>query len=596
MSNMSDIKKYLELLDKNNTYLEEYEIASKIRELAGKEQLIGEDLLEFLAFSYFAESADKKSDWDMYYGPELLGTKADGSIHEFPARESVTEEALNYYKKRADEVNNLSLKYRYSNLVVDFQQKLRIKIDVKYFQSTIDALIELIEKSDLEGIVLIQKLSRAVSLTKTINDLKRLEKLKKASIKLEKKVAEDDKPGLWGFTLGHFQIKGKQLTEDELKDQLDIINHRLERLLKNKQVWPAQCVVELLLQYYSQPPKDCKKILELIKKLYNVYSTNETSNDHPLKVLHYLEEIKNIASNHTDCEEVKKFVEKVQNDINEYDANWEKHLKEVSVKLNIDNKKIEEWIKSIFGAQNQNELNVIFQKVAIHFIQKLDRVNTQLTDLQKKYPFQYLATRRIIGNGGQVIAESSKTEQFDFIQLYSQNLRVQDYFLNIVVNELTKRFTEEEMRAELLKCFLIDTKNHTYIERITKNLYNGNHIEVTALTVPLIEKLIRRLCKLNHENIFQPDETFGGYKYTNLHKLLNSESLKYVFGPLGGEDVVAYLKNTLTIKIGLNLRNDFCHGDNLDQLNAYTAYRLIHILILISLIRKNGERTNKNNI
>lgn len=46
----------------------------------------------------------------------------------------------------------------------------------------------------------IEKWKHALSLALTIHDKERIEKLNKTIINYEEKIAEDDKPGLWGFS------------------------------------------------------------------------------------------------------------------------------------------------------------------------------------------------------------------------------------------------------------------------------------------------------------------------------------------------------------------------------------------------------------
>ncbi len=587
---MQKIKKYLKSLDDEATNLESFEIASRIKEIVGTEELSGNNLLEFLAFSYFESGIDKDSSWDMYFGPEYIGTNKDGSIFEFPSRETITENAWEYYKKRAEDVKNSSLKYRYSNLANDFGKKLGKKLDIKFVQIAIDSAVELCTRADLHGVLLIKIMRRCVSLAKSINDKTRLENLKKTSIKLEKKIGEDESPGLWGFTLDIFFFADKLLSEKELKQQISAHKQRLDRLAKLGKPWAVQCMIELLLKYYSIN-KDCSEQLKLLEMLYETYHSLDNSNDHPIKVLHYLEEIETISHKYADCTEVKNFATRIQKEINEYDPQWDKHLKEFSVKLDIDQEKTNKFVNNLFGSDKYN-VSEVLPRIVVNFIQKSNAVESQLLDLQKNYPFQYLASRQIIGNEGKIIADADKYERFDFIQLYSQNMQIHDYFLGVVFQKFTKRFNKTELKDELVNCILIKKEDYAYLEAMLDSVYSARYVETCATVIPFIEKLIRRLCELNKETIYKPDEHSGGYKYVTLNELLMLPSLPYVFTKLGGDDVVNYLKISLTSKMGLNLRNDFAHGENLNHLNEKVAYRLLHILFLLSLVKKNPHLEN----
>jgi len=584
---MSRIKTYLYTLDKEGSYLEEYQIAGKLRSLSNSKPLKGDDLLEFFAFSYFPSDSGE-SEWGTYYGSEISGTDKNGALAEFPARESITEAAIKYYKKRANETKNASLKYRYSDLVIDFEKKLSKKVDIIYYQYAIDSVITLLKKSDLHGVVLKNMLERAACLAKWVNDKERMNNLKKASIAFEKKVAEDDKPGLWGFTLELFLLENDVLTEEESKKQISILEKRFLSLLKNQKMWAAQCAAILLLEYYSKDTVvNEPRMLEILQNLYDAYKEANKLDNHPLVVIHNLEEVRDLAYKYVSSKIIQEFGDIVQKELTDYKPDWEKVLKKSTVKMNIDNKRIKEFIDSILI---DGPLGLVFVKVAYNFIPKKVDTETQLAKLKKDFPFQYFAERSVIGPEGQIVGNSSdgKIENFDFIQLYAQNLCFQDFFLAKIMVGFFDKYKEEDVLVELKKSLLIEKQDEQYIKAFLDDIYTKKYIEASALITPFIEKMIRRLCRINGEIVSEIDTKYGGYKYSSLNKLLEMDGLKRAFPPRE-EDVSEYLKNTLTAKIGLNLRNDFCHGDNLDRLNVYTAFRLFHILILLSLVRKLKE-------
>ena len=121
-------------------------------------------------------------------------------------------------------------------------------------QLYIDSIIEIAEK-DLHKYSLdaIEKLERALSLALSINDKERINRLIEAIISYERKIGEDDKPGLWGFSY-EFLIKNKKVPISDDKKRAIIIDleKRFDRLLKGNNHWAAQRAALLLVDYHSK--------------------------------------------------------------------------------------------------------------------------------------------------------------------------------------------------------------------------------------------------------------------------------------------------------------------------------------------------------
>jgi len=85
-------------------------------------------------------------------------------------------------------------------LIVDFSPKVLSKsTDIDLFQIIIDSNITICEKFLADPLDCKTKIKRALILAIQTNDQTRISKAKDTIMKLEKDIAIDDKPGLWGF-------------------------------------------------------------------------------------------------------------------------------------------------------------------------------------------------------------------------------------------------------------------------------------------------------------------------------------------------------------------------------------------------------------
>ncbi|ADH60473.1 conserved hypothetical protein [Thermoanaerobacter mathranii subsp. mathranii str. A3] len=199
------IEKFLTDLDTISDKLSEAMIVDKINRFIQKEfeqKPPNTILWEQLAFAFIEDYPKDKSNWGTYFGPMATFSNKEGQIIEYPSIFEITPEIIHYWEQRTQESKHPILKARYSNLVWDFSEKIiNKKPHYSFAQIYVDSVIEIACKDLHEyEIDTIQKLKRALSLALAINDKDRIEKLKDAIINYEKKIAENDKPGLWGFS------------------------------------------------------------------------------------------------------------------------------------------------------------------------------------------------------------------------------------------------------------------------------------------------------------------------------------------------------------------------------------------------------------
>jgi hypothetical protein len=110
--------------------------------------------------------------------------------------------------------------------------------------------------------------------------------------------------------------------------------------------------------------------------------------------------------------------------------------------------------------------------------------------------------------------------------------------------------------------------------------------------MPVIESAVRNLFIVNKAPYIKSNPD-GGYDVKSLNELLAHQLIKDVF-LTSGENVATYLKVLLVNRIGWNLRNDYAHGQNkLAFFNENVANRLVHVLLLLSLVRTKKQTFEK---
>ena len=383
------IKKYLDELDKEASSLRsfhgEYKIAEEIKNILKKEgenyKHSNEDIAEQIAFDFLADYPNDNSGWGTYYGPMFILPDKQGQMFEYPSIQKVTEETLNYWEGRAKESKNPILSSRYADLVIDFSPSvLQESADHRLSHLVIDASIIICEGLLAEPLDCKTKAKRSLNLSIQINDRQRIQKVEKTIISLERKVAVDSKPGLWGFAFkwllldfGHKVVISSQEKEYLIND----LEEKLERIKKDP--WSAEHAVSLLAEHYVNE-KDETNLMRVLGILEKSFKENERINSDALLKVHAFEKIHEVYQKYRDkgFQEAIKATDRISQEIGQLDLNWNKSLKEISVSTKIKNEEIVKFLKAIFGEEDEYELETILSRIVINFLPKQKDIESQL--------------------------------------------------------------------------------------------------------------------------------------------------------------------------------------------------------------------------
>ena len=592
------VKNYLDKLDREAKPLEsfhgEHDIAKEIKNILAEDKdykPTKEDMAEQIAFDFMEDYLNDTSGWGTYHGPMFVLPNNEGQMVEYPSIKRIDQKILNYWSERANETTNPTLTSRYAGLVVDFSPKVvNQNADITLFRFAIDSNIAICEKILADPLDCKTKIRRALVLAIQIGDQGRIAKAKEAIIKLEKGIAVDDKPGLWGFAFKWLILefdKKVSLDESEKNALLIDIEERLERVRTNP--WLTENAVSLLAEYYASE-KDEKNSMRVLGVLEDAFKKDVRTNSDALLKIHSYEQIHEIYRKYANRFPAAEAANKrISQEIGQLDLDWNKSLKEISVETHIPQTEIDNFLATIFGKDEENKLERVMARLALSPLPQKDAIKKQLQDVSSKHPMQFLCTTQIIADDGVPIAKLSTLEEdYDnhFQKHALQYVQFGSFFLSIAIDELKKRFPRETIIDYFQKATLFENEDKDYLARSIFAYWDNDFLVASHLFNPLIECGIRELVKNCGGLILKPNN-IGGYDRVLLPALLkNDEIFENVFSK-SGHNIPFYFRLVLTEKLGMNLRNDFAHGFGKKKFFGRDASdRLFHVLVWLSLVKK----------
>ena len=564
----TEINKFLKYLESISEAVSEHNISERIRNFT--KEKFGQDIPDILiweqmAFDFIEKYPNEKSGWGTYFGPSFVLPNEEGKMVEYPSIQRITSKIISYWEKRAKESTYPIFKARYANLVWDFSEKITgKKPHYSNAQLYIDSIIEIAEK-DLHKYSLdaIEKLERALSLALSINDKERINRLIEAIISYERKIGEDDKPGLWGFSY-EFLIKNKKVPISDDKKRAIIIDleKRFDRLLKGNNHWAAQRAALLLVDYHS---KIRKKILLRYGKLIQ----RQAEKASPLVAGAWLEELYHLYLQYG----MKDEADKISNKIRESGRKAKDELKEIKIPIEISKNGLEKYINWL----TDGDLKTVLQKIAVNYI-------------PKKAPISFLFTHKIMDAEGRPVATvGSLEEDIDghIVLQISQNMQISSIFLRETLNTLIDKFklTTEKIIDYLYESPIFDERRKEFLIEGIEAYLKGNYVVSLHILIPQIEAIIRNLSEKVGIPILKPSRT-GGFFYRTLDELLREKGIIKVLS----EDMCLYFRVLLTDPRGWNLRNEVCHGiSGPERFNQISADRIFHALLCLALVKEKRD-------
>jgi len=581
----NDIGKFFEQISSTLEPLSEDEIYQQIKNFI-KDKFEQKPLLllwEQIAFAFSENYSGNKSEWDTYFGQRW--TNREGRIvYEEPSIQAITPEIISYWEKRVTESKHPVFKARYSNLVWDFSEKIKgEKPHYTIAQIFIDSVIELAEKNlHRYPTDTIKKLERALSLALSINDKERIDKLIDTIINYEEKVAEDHKPGLWGFSY-KLLVKNKkaQINVDKEQKILRDLEERFERLLKGNNYCAAESAGYLLINYYFGH-KDTSKVRNILIRLGTMVLELANKNS-PLFTCIWLEKIHDLYLKYG----LKDEADKILIAVKEYSEKSMPEFKCVETSVKIPEETIEKIINNLI----EGDLKTALRKVAMAYIPRKGTSYEQLKEYSTHAPLYFLFTQKIVDKEGRLIASVGPLEEDIDGQLVlqiSQNMEISSFFLRETLKVLIKKFNLDTkcIMNYLYESPIFDEKRRDFfVQGIEAYLHNDYFVALHIL-IPQIEALIRNLAKKIGLPVLKPSRS-GAFNYRTLDDLLRDKEIINVLT----EDMCLYFRILFTDQRGWNLRNNICHGiSQIEDFNQIFADSVFHALLCLAMVKEKEKK------
>ncbi len=578
----------LQELDGSDAPATESEIRSLIQGLVADSAEVDipfEVRAEGTAFGFCENCADSEGGRGTYFGPMAVFRAKDGSLVEVPSIEAVEPRHVEYWAGRSEVCNNPLLTARYCGLVWDLAKRVTgasppHEIARRYVASLIKVSDEGRDRYD-SGTV--QKLKRAMEVALSLNDVGLVTTCKDAILRLEKRVADDGKAGLWGFSfdllVGHKNI---DLTADELKAIIDDLEGLLDRLCRESEgkmadPWTAKYAAERLAKYYRAAGRgpDVQRVLGRLREAVESVAKEASG----LLAYSLLKEVYSAYRQFGLFEEA----EAVSNRMREVGPAMVDEMREVAVKVEIPRDELDAYVEEITSGGAEA---AVCGAVGA-YIPDGDEIKERMLRQSKEFPLQYLIGSEVLDGRGRVIASVGSLEndlEGNTVRHVADDMRMRVPFLSAVMHRLVERYS---LTADALLDFICQSPafredKRSILRRGLQAYLDGDHLVAVHLLVPQIEDAIREVLELLGGAVLKVGRG-GGFHLRTLDDLLRDGLLAKMLG----DDVTTYFRVLLTDQRGWNLRNDLCHG--LLPGEAYgvaLADRVIHVLLCLSLLRR----------
>ena len=556
-------------------------------------------LYEEIAFA-FMEGSPLPLEWgDSFYKP-LFGyiDSINKQYISYPDIKNITPEMVNYWEQRSSEADNPILQCRYAGLVWDFSQKIRnLEPNIPVAYRFIDSIIQL---ATLGGDPFLKdKLERSLKLAVSINDQQRIISVRDSIIKYEDTHSEDDKIGTWGYSydilIGDRGLYRKTQLETQQEDK---IIKELERKLKkfsdkNSNAYKphsVEYVVTKLAPYYKN--KNDMRSMKRVLLIYRDSFLHGIKNNLVMVGSHWLEKIRKILFQYGLSEETKELESDIRY-LQKEDLNYlQRH--EISIKIP------REQIDSYLSELDRRNLSKALHYIAFTFIPDKKEAEKFVLKSAKKYPSQAIFSRSIMDHTGRKVTEINPMEddlEGHIVHHISQSM---DFYLQLIglgLNHLEKNksLNAHTLSDHLFKSPVFIKANHPIIKEGLIAYFNKNYIVSCSVLIHQIESAIRELVSVGGGVIYQPSNNSKeqGFELRPLGALLRDEAFIKTFEGLN-HNIPYFFRIILTDKRALNLRNSICHGHfTANFLNQGTAIHIIHILLILSILKKSEESSKK---
>ncbi|MGJ8734889.1 MAG: DUF4209 domain-containing protein, partial [Cellulophaga sp.] len=535
---------------------------------------------EIIGFQ-FMENNQNRSDWGTYFGSFARFPQENGTSIEIPSIKDVNGDVIDYWEERANQVVNPVLKARYAGLVWDFASNIKSKKPSHHIAIIyIESLIRIVEDRLQNGIDLIRKIERAISVAISINNKELINKSKEVILALEDEIGENDKPGLWGFSFDVLLDNSKsQLSILEQTTILQKLEQRLVDVTSENELntWASECIITRLAPYYRK-----KNRLNDAQRVLRIYGDAIKNKKEYALILQYKGALKDLQKLYSEYG-MKNESDELLIKIKEIGAKVLDEMQLITSEVQITKEEIDKIIIPITtGTKNE-----VFYKLIHFFTPQIDLVTQSLKESAKKHVLSNLFGKSIIDETGREIANIGTLEEDligNILHYLSQDFQYNSFYTNRIfyrlINELN--YTVDDFINFIKDSAILSESRINVIRKGVQAYFDNDFIVCEHLLIPQIETSIRNLIEQNNGVVLEPS-SLDAFQLKTFNKLLLDDIVKYILG----KDIQIYFRAIYTDPRGWNLRNKICHGlSEPNSSSRSTSERVLHTLLIIGTLRR----------
>jgi lysyl-tRNA synthetase class 1 len=535
----------------------------------------------------FATRPNGDSPWGTYFAPLMTATRDDGTELRTPDVADLDGDVVSHWEQRAAAVKDPVMRARYADLVWDLKKLIaKARPSHTCAQQAIDAYIDATQKSlytmDMEAV---GWLNRALSLSLSINDKQRVEKVISAVFEYYDKVVDPHKIGAWIFPFDTLYDKKDLLTpeqHDRIIADLENMLHRTSAEGKPDEFDPfgAQAAAERLARHYNS--KKDKADVQRVIKTYGEAFEKLATDASPMLAVSWLQPI----IERYEQEGLKEEAERLQMISAEKGKNIAADMKQISAKIELKQEDIEKLIELLIA----DDLETSLHRIAVYFVPSADEAKKLLETMRNNAPLLARIPIVRVAADGQPSAKIGSLDDDAEGRLHEQLGRIMSLHQPILSLTLEKMCERYQPSVDQILNFL--SASPFYAASRTELLQAGllsymqkDFVKAIHVLVPEIEHLLRSFLPLlgipplktvpRHPGIMDAKSMNDVLADDRVQQVLTESLWRYL--------AVLYIDR----KGGLNLRNDLAHGLLSPRaLNQGTADRVFHSLLALSLIQE----------
>lgn len=577
-----ELAKLMDELEHSNEKTSEHSIFFKLRNVTEGDQSL-EATAERIAFGFIEDYLDKQNGWGTYYGPMMVWVGDEGKTYESPSISLVTNDVIEYWKTRLQNTSNPLLKARYSGLLWDFTETaVGEKPDNKIAIDYVNALLDVTDNDLCEhSTETIKKITRAYGVATGLNNSELIERTIERAIKLEDRIAEDDKAGLWGFCFDLFVLgKSRHLSQAQEKKLIQDLEARLVRVSKEQSPWVCESAGIPLATYYRSKGmgKEVNRVIDVVGRCFEDACESLSP---PIRVSSWLQHIHDVYINFN----MKEKAERVSKKISEVSLEVEESMHKFSHSIEIPKEKLDAFLDSM----TSGNLRMTFNRISEYFLPEKNQVEQQVLELAKNNPITFLFTKKILDHKGRPVATIGGIDddlEGNIIHQLSQNMQIESIFLRHSFNKAIEVYeiSADDIINIVFESPIFEESKKDLIRAGVQAYLKADYVSAIHILVPQAEAAIRMLVELMGVSTLRKNRQ-GGLQLRTFDDLLRDESVENCFD----SDTTFYFRMLLTDQRGWNIRNDVCHGISPSgNFNYSTADRIMHVILCLAQVRESN--------